>query len=127
MYGAKWPNFTWINTNDVIYKGNYQHWGTYQPGRRLEPNNMLAPENCAGSNTTQGVLQPDKTTVLFDGLGGWADHNCKEKYIFICEIEREHSGSWPPGGWRAGYPLGLSWASAASMAELEGSISRGCW
>jgi hypothetical protein len=61
--GAKWPNFTWINTDPAIYKGNYQHWGTYQPGKRLEPNNMAPPENCAGSNTTQGVLQADKTTV----------------------------------------------------------------
>jgi hypothetical protein len=52
-----------VNTDPAIYKGNYQHWGTYQPGKRLEPNNMVPPENCAGSNTTQGVLQTDKTTV----------------------------------------------------------------
>ncbi len=91
MLGARWPNFTWVNTDPAVFKGNYQHWGTYMPGRRLEPNNMVAPENCAGSNTTQGIMQPDKTTIMYDGLGGWADHACYEPYIFICEIERE----WP--------------------------------
>jgi hypothetical protein len=124
VYGAKWPNFTWINTDDVIYKGNYQHWGTYQPGRRLEPNNMVAPENCAGSNTTQGVLQPDKTTVLFDGLGGWADHNCREKYIFICEIEREHERAGQ--GSACGVPAGHKLSKCCWHGRAEWALSSEC-
>ncbi len=95
MYGAKWPNFTWITTDNAIYRGNYQHWGTYQPGRRLEPNNMALSEDCAGSNTTQGIMQPDKTTIVFDGLGGWADNLCTNRQIFICEIERVCRSSAP--------------------------------
>ena len=95
VFNSRWPNFTWVNTDPSINKGNYQHWGTYMPGRRLEPNNMLPPENCAGSNTTQGILQTDKTTVIFDGLGGWADRSCFERQIFICEVERKWPRSWP--------------------------------
>jgi hypothetical protein len=95
VYGASWPNFTWITTDNVVYRGNYQHWGTYQPGRRQEPNNMALSENCAGSNTTQGIMQPDKTTIVFDGLGGWADNLCSNKQIFICEIERGWLGTAP--------------------------------
>jgi hypothetical protein len=25
--GATWPNFTWIDRGNAIYKGDYQHWG----------------------------------------------------------------------------------------------------
>jgi hypothetical protein len=74
MPGAQWPNFTWIDHNDAIYRGNYQHWGI--SGKDLEPNNLLPPETCAGSNLT----------VWYTNCGGWADHNCKESYVYICEI-----------------------------------------
>ncbi len=73
---AKWPNFTWIDHAKVIYVGLYQHWGMLRPQNLYEPNNVRAPENCAGSNLTTG---------WFDA-GGWADHHCSEKYVYICEI-----------------------------------------
>ena len=76
--GATWPNFTWIDRTEAIYKGNYQHWGT-AGANLLEPNNLLPNEYCAGSNLT----------VWYTNAGGWADHNCNEQYIFICEV-------WPP-------------------------------
>jgi hypothetical protein len=72
--GASWPNFTWIDHNEAIYRGNYQHWGT--AGKDLEPNNLLPNEFCAGSNLT----------VMYTNAGGWADHNCKEQYVYICEV-----------------------------------------
>ncbi len=85
MHRAIWPNFTWIDQENAIYVGDYQHWGVYQPGFSLEPNNMVAPENCAGSNLTMGIIKIDKTYAM-DGLGGWADRQCGERYPFICEI-----------------------------------------
>ena len=72
--GATWPNFTWIDWNEAIYKGNYQHWGI--AGKDLEPNNQVPPEHCAGSNLT----------VWYTNCGGWADHNCREQYVYVCEI-----------------------------------------
>jgi hypothetical protein len=74
MPGAQWPNFTWLDHENAIYRGNYQHWGT--AGKDLEPNNLLPPENCAGSNLT----------AMYSDCGGWADHNCREQYVYICEI-----------------------------------------
>jgi hypothetical protein len=86
--GALWPNFTWIDRNDAIYKGNYQHWGI--AGKDLEPNNLVPNEFCAGSNVT----------VMYTGAGGWADHNCKEQYVYICEIGSALAfpAYKPPGG-----------------------------
>jgi hypothetical protein len=72
--GAMWPNFTWIDHNEAIYRGNYQHWGT--AGKDLEPNNLVPNEFCAGSNVT----------VMYTNAGGWADHNCREPYVYICEV-----------------------------------------
>jgi hypothetical protein len=85
--GAIWPNFTWLDKGKAIYMGNYQHWGTLMPGRRLEPNNIVPPENCAGSNLTMGIIRYEQ--LIYDDVGGWADHHCSEKHPFICEI-------WPP-------------------------------
>jgi hypothetical protein len=31
----------------------YRHWGVYNPGQHLEPNNIMYPENCAGANATE--------------------------------------------------------------------------
>jgi hypothetical protein len=77
-YGAKWPNFTWIDHNKAIYVGQYQHWGLYstRAGASFEPNNLRPPENCAGANLTTSWL----------AAGGWADHHCRERYTFICEV-----------------------------------------
>jgi hypothetical protein len=85
LAGASWPNFTWINHEDAIYVGNYQHWGVYQPGLLLEPNNQVAPEDCAGSNLTMGIIKIDKT-YGHDSVGGWADHNCQESHPYVCEV-----------------------------------------
>jgi hypothetical protein len=82
--GAIWPNFTWLDHGKAIYQGNYQHWGTIMPGRILEPNNLVPPEVCAGSNLTAGIIRHRE--LIYDGVGGWADHNCQEQYVFICEV-----------------------------------------
>jgi hypothetical protein len=87
--GTRWPNFTWIDRENVIYMGNYQHWGVYQPGAVLEPNNLFPPEYCAGSNLTMGIATYNKRVVTFDGVGGWADRRCGERHIFVCEVQRE--------------------------------------
>jgi hypothetical protein len=76
--------------NEVIYMGNYQHWGVVQPGNVLEPNNQLPPEYCAGSNLSMGIATYDKKGVVYDGAGGWADRRCSERYVFICEVQREY-------------------------------------
>ena len=78
MNGAKWPNFTWIDHSKAIYVGLYQHWGLYttRSGSSFEPNNIRAPENCAGSNLTTAWLS----------AGGWADQHCRERFAYICEI-----------------------------------------
>lgn len=68
---------------------NYQHWGVQQPGNLLEPNNQFPPEFCAGSNLSMGIASHDKKGVVFDGVGGWADRRCNERYIFVCEVQRE--------------------------------------
>ncbi len=73
--------------NDAIYMGNYQHWGVQMPGNILEPNNPN--EYCAGSNLTMGIATYDKKGVIYDGVGGWADRRCFERYVFICEVQRE--------------------------------------
>jgi hypothetical protein len=75
--------------NDVIYMGNYQHWGVVMPGSLLEPNNQIPDEYCAGSNLTMGISTYDKKGVVYDGVGGWADRRCFEQYVFICEVQRE--------------------------------------
>ena len=61
----------------------------YQPGARLEPNNVNPPEFCAGSNLTMGIATYNKRIITFDGLGGWADRNCLQQHVFICEVQRE--------------------------------------
>jgi hypothetical protein len=68
--GAMWPNFTWLDHVEAVYMGNYQHWGTAGPGR-LEPNNLVPQEDCAGSNLTSS----------YTNAGGWADHNCTERCV----------------------------------------------
>jgi hypothetical protein len=86
VLGTSWPHFTWLDREEVIHVGDYQHWGVYQPGFILEPNNMLAPEFCGGSNLTMGTVRVDRT-YMFDGLGGWADRPCGEKHPYICEVQ----------------------------------------
>jgi hypothetical protein len=78
LEGSRWPNFTWIDRNKAIYIGQYQHWGLYttRTGSSFEPNNIRAPEDCAGSNLS--------TTWL--AAGGWADQHCRERFSYICEI-----------------------------------------
>ena len=82
--GAQWPNFTWVDQNQVIFRPNYQHWGYLLDKRtgskQLEPNNLSKPEHCAGANTTLPWSQHGATAY------GWADHNCNEQYISICEF-----------------------------------------
>ncbi len=85
ILGARWPNFTWLDHENAIYVGDYQHWGVLQPGNVLEPNNLVPSEDCAGSNLTMGIIKLDKTWGM-DGIGGWADHNCQEEYVYICEV-----------------------------------------
>lgn len=87
--GARWPNFTWVDRKTVIYNGTYQHWGVLQPGDQLEPNNLVPPESCAGSNLTMGIRPADRAPVIFDGVGGWADQNCTGQFVSVCKITRE--------------------------------------
>jgi hypothetical protein len=77
---ATWPNFTWVDQRHAIYSLSYQNWGEARLGSgavRLEPNNLEAPEDCAGGNLTMVVEQ----------AAGWADAQCSRDYISICEIE----------------------------------------
>jgi hypothetical protein len=73
-----------VDQNQVIFRPNYQHWGYLQDrrtgARQLEPNNLIRPENCAGANTTLPWSQHGATAF------GWADHNCNEHYISVCEF-----------------------------------------
>jgi hypothetical protein len=90
LQGARWPNFTWVDQNQAVYKGNYQHWGSLPPGggsstfvggsqALLEPNNRVPPEDCAGSNITDAAL--------VDGVGTWADQRCFLPFVSVCEFE----------------------------------------
>ena len=121
--GAQWPNFTWIDRENVIYMGDYQHWGVYQPGGVLEPNRLAnALEDCAGSNLTMGIATHNKRIIQYDGVGGWADRSCLESYVFICEVQREWPGgnSWHLISSQAGRS-GM-WA-VAFAAELDASMA----
>ncbi len=115
VFGAQWPNFTWIDDKKAIYVGNYQHWGVLQPGAVLEPNNLVAPEDCAGSNLTMGIIKIDKTFGM-DGIGGWADHNCEEKYSYICEIAPPESVTYVAESTGATF---IFHTTAATQADAE--------
>jgi hypothetical protein len=121
--GAIWPNFTWLDHGKAIYMGDYQHWGTLMPGRVLEPNNLVPPEVCAGSNLTAGIIRYEE--LIFDGVGGWADQHCDEKHIFVCEI-------WPPQRFEpyvsgvSGYEFTLYTTTMnQSFAEIECNANGG--
>ncbi len=75
---GSWPNFTWM---DVFAVGpsatTYEHWGKGEGFNfPAEPNNFEDAEECGLGNYTQS----------FDGVWGWADAGCKQKFIFICKI-----------------------------------------
>jgi hypothetical protein len=85
---TRWPNFTWVDQNQAIYNLNYQNWGylLHRSGfKQLEPNNLVPVEMCAGSNVTVMMENPG------GWAGGWADHNCTERYVSICEFKRPSS------------------------------------
>jgi hypothetical protein len=82
--GARWPNFTWVDSNNAIFRPNYQHWGYIQHpngAKQLEPNNLIPTESCAGANATLRWSQHGAEAF------GWADRNCSEQYISICEVK----------------------------------------
>jgi hypothetical protein len=71
-----WPRFTWISNGRTPKQVGYERWGTWMPGKHLEPNNVFPAEDCAGANGTQA----------FGGTWGWADVNCYTVGQFICEV-----------------------------------------
>jgi hypothetical protein len=81
---TRWPNFTWVDQNQAIYNLDYQNWGylLHRSGfKQLEPNNLVPVEMCAGANVTVMMENPG------GWAGGWADHNCSEAYVSICEFQ----------------------------------------
>jgi hypothetical protein len=72
------PAFDWVDPQALGIE--YSHWGTYMPLGQPEPNNLMAPENCAGANATE---------TLPDGAFGWSDEACSIKAQFICKVLRE--------------------------------------
>jgi hypothetical protein len=57
--------------------GAYAHWGVYQPGDSLEPNQLTGNENCGLANYTMG----------YGGAFGWADAPCESFRASICLVE----------------------------------------
>ena len=122
VYGAQWPNFTWVDGEKAIYVGEYQHWGVLQPGMRLEPNNLNPPEDCAGSNLTMGIVKLDKTFGQ-DGIGGWADRNCEDVAPFICEVsppETMHYTTTSTGATFIFHAVPASQADAEQVCNTDG-------
>jgi hypothetical protein len=72
----EWPNFKWLNGMIGPNNWTYNHWGTFEPGTHLEPNDIYPPELCAGANATE----------TYGGAFGWADENCMRPLPFICEV-----------------------------------------
>ncbi len=103
-----------MDRRTAILNGTYQHWGVLQPLGLLEPNNLVPPENCAGSNLTMGIRPADKAPVVYDGAGGWADHQCSEQYVSVCKV----TGGWMRWCTRHVMKLCL-WEHACWLA--------GCW
>ena len=127
IMGATWPNFTWIDRDNVVYVGDYQHWGVMQPGFILEPNNLVPPENCAGSNLTMGIVKFDKTFGV-DEVGGWADQPCQAKHPYICELSPQRSSPFytakSTGSVFSFHPEQLSQSQAeAACNELSGHLA----
>ena len=71
-----WPRFTWTISGLTPKQAGYEHWGTWMPGRHLEPNNVYPAEDCAGANATE----------IYSGAWGWADINCYAEGHSICEV-----------------------------------------
>ncbi len=78
---STWPDFVWLSSQS-LKDTRYSHWGVYNPGAHLEPNNIIREELCAGANRTQA----------YGGAFGWSDENCARLALFICELQ----ASQPP-------------------------------
>jgi hypothetical protein len=55
------------------------------PQNIKEPNNLMPPELCAGSNYTE----------FLNGTWGWADTDCQAPYPFMCKVTRAWLRSLP--------------------------------
>ena len=110
--------------NDVIYKSNYQHWGVLQPGNILEPNNLQPSEFCAGSNLSMGISTYDKKGVMYDGVGGWADKRCLDKFVLICEIQREGNRNVMVTGCFAAYLWAVLGSASAAGQGAAWALAR---
>ncbi len=75
---GSWPNFTWMDPFAVGPNSTtYEHWGKGEGfDFPAEPNNFESPEDCGVANYTQS----------FDGVWGWSDGSCKQKFVFLCKI-----------------------------------------
>jgi hypothetical protein len=81
--------------------GAYKNWGVYQPGGKQEPfiPNGGPPELCGAANFT----------AMSQGVGGWANSQCGNKFIWMCKIRcgwhlqlraRPSTAGWAePPGW----------------------------
>ncbi len=78
----EWPNFRWADLSPLL-ASDYQGWGFFMPQNIKEPNNLMPPELCAGSNYTE----------FLNGTWGWADTDCQAPYPFMCKVTR---ASLPP-------------------------------
>jgi hypothetical protein len=111
LTASPWPKFSWLDksvpapsaagglggmTNPrslsvclfmtrpiCLHAGTYAHWGVYQPGDSLEPNQLTGNENCGLANYTMG----------YGGAFGWADAPCESFHASICVVQ---GGRWSP-------------------------------